>query len=125
MPSIEEAVKNTRPLSVTIIGWVYIGVGATGFVYHSTEFSRRPFQFEIVWIELVRLLAVVSGVYLLRGHNWARWLALAWIGFHVIVSAFHELSQLAIHVVFCAILTYFLTRPAVSAYFRTARPKEP
>ena len=33
MPSIEEAVKNTRPLSVTIIGWVYIAVGAIGFVY--------------------------------------------------------------------------------------------
>ena len=122
MPSIEEAVKNTRPLSVTIIGWVYIGVGATGFVYHSTEFSRRPFQFEIVWIELVRLLAVVSGVYLLRGHNWARWVALAWIGAHVILSAFNSLSQLAIHVVFFAILTFFLMRSTANRYFRTARP---
>jgi hypothetical protein len=122
MPSIEEAVKNTRPLSVTIIGWVYIGVGATGFVYHSTEFSRRPFQFEIVWIELVRLLAVVSGVYLLRGHNWARWLALAWIGAHVILSAFNSLSQLAIHVVFFAILTFFLMRSTANRYFGTARP---
>ena len=122
MPSIEEAVKNTRPLSVTIIGWVYIGVGATGFVYHSTEFSRRPFQFEIVWIELVRLLAVVSGVYMLRGHNWARWLALAWIGAHVILSAFNSLSQLAIHVVFFAILTFFLTRSTANHYYRAVRP---
>jgi hypothetical protein len=122
MPSIEEAVKNTRPLSLTIIGWVYITVGAIGFVYHSTEFSRQPFQYEIVWIELIRLLAVVSGVYMLRGHNWARWLALAWIGAHVILSAFNSLSQLAIHVVFFAILTFFLTRSTVNRYYRAARP---
>ena len=122
MPSIEEAVKNTRPLSVTIIGWVYIAVGAIGFVYHSTEFGRQPFQYEIVWIELIRLLAVVSGVYMLRGHNWARWLALAWIGAHVILSAFNSLSQLAIHVVFFAILTFFLTRSTANRYYRAARP---
>jgi hypothetical protein len=121
MPSIE-AVKNIRPLSLTIIGWVYIVVGAIGFVYHSTEFSRQPFQYEIVWIELIRLLAAVSGVYMLQGHNWARWLALAWIGTHVILSAFNSLSQLAIHVVFFAILTFFLTRSTANRYYRTARP---
>jgi hypothetical protein len=117
-----EAVKNIRPLSLTIIGWVYIVVGAIGFVYHSTEFSRQPFQYQIVWIELIRLLAVVSGVYMLQGHNWARWLALAWIGTHVILSAFNSLSQLAIHVVFFAILTFFLTRSTANRYYRTARP---
>jgi hypothetical protein len=122
MPSIKEALRNTRPLSVTIIGWMYIAVGAIGFAYHSTEFSRRPFQYEIVWIELIRLLAVVSGVYMLRGHNWARWLALAWIGAHVILSAFNSLSQLAIHVVFFAILTFFLTRSTANHYYRAVRP---
>ena len=36
-------------------------------------------------------LAIVCGVFLLRGHNWARWLALAWIAFHVVLSAFHAI----------------------------------
>jgi hypothetical protein len=123
MPGVELAIMNERPLSVTIIGWVYIVVGVIGFAYHSTEFSQQPsFQYDIVWVELVRLLAIVCGAYMLRGHNWARWLALAWIGYHVIVSALHTLSQLAIHVVFCAILTYFLTRSTATRYFRAARP---
>jgi 4-hydroxybenzoate polyprenyltransferase len=59
---------------------------------------------------------------MLRGHNWARWLALAWIGAHVILSAFNSLSQLAIHVVFFAILTFFLTRSTANRYYRAARP---
>ena len=28
---------NRRPLSVTILAWVYIGMGTVGFVYHLTE----------------------------------------------------------------------------------------
>ena len=107
---------------MTIIAWLYISVGAIGLVYHSTEFSRQPFQYELVWVELIRLLAVVSGVFMLRGHNWARWLALAWIGAHVILSAFNSLSQLAIHVSFFAILTFFLRRSAANRYYRAARP---
>lgn len=108
-----------RPLSVTIIAWVYIVVGAVGFTYHLSDF-RAGAASEFLWIELVRLLAVVAGVYLLRGRDWARWLALAWIGFHVILSAFHSLQQLAIHALFCAILAYFLLRPAAARYFRPA-----
>ena len=113
---------NQRPLAVTIIGCVYVVMGAIGFAYHFTEFNaQHPFQSYIVWVELLRLVAIVCGAYLLRGHNWARWLALAWIGYHVILSAFHSLSQLAIHVVFCAILAYFLFRPTATRYFREAR----
>ena len=40
-----------RPLAVTIIGWLYIVVGAIGFVYHIRELTAEP------WIEPVRLLA--------------------------------------------------------------------
>ena len=28
---------NRRPLSVTILAWVYIGMGTVGFVYHLRE----------------------------------------------------------------------------------------
>ena len=113
---------NKRPLSLTIIGCVYIVMGAIGFAYHVTEFQApHPFQNDIVWVELVRLIAIVCGVYLLRGHNWARWLALAWIAYHVVLSAFHTLSELAIHSLFCAILAYFLLRPTAARYFRGER----
>jgi len=112
---------NRRPISVTVIAWVYIVVGAIGFAYHFTEFNaQHPFRDDTVWVELVRLTAVVCGAYMLRRHNWARWLALAWIAFHVILSAFHTRSELAIHGLFCAVLAYFLFRPTASRYFRTA-----
>jgi hypothetical protein len=111
-----------RPLSVTILGWVYIGMGIIGVAYHFTEFQARDaFQYDIVWVELVRLIAIVCGVFLLRGHNWARWVALAWIAFHVVVSAFHTFPEFAIHCLFCAVIAWFLFRPEAARYFRGAR----
>ena len=108
-----------RPLSVTILGCVYIAVGIVGFAYHFTELLARPY--DDVWVELTEFLAIVCGVFLLRGHNWARWVALAWIAFHVILSAFHALPEFAIHCLFCAAIAWFLFRPAAARYFRGSR----
>lgn len=111
---------NKRPLSVTIIACFYIVMGAIGFAYHFNELKApHPFH-DIVWVELIRLIAIVCGAYMLRGHNWARWLALAWIAWHVVLSAFHTLSGLAIHSLFFVILAYFLLRPTATRYFRAA-----
>jgi len=113
---------NKRPVSITVIACVYILVGAVGFAAQVTEFKLHgPIQGDFVLVEFVRLIAVVSGIFMLRGHNWARWLALAWIAFHVVVGALHSLPQLAIHVLFCAILAYFLLRRDAALYFRAAR----
>jgi hypothetical protein len=115
------SMNNKRPLAVTIIGWVYIVMGTIGFAYHLTEFKpQRPFQYDFVWVELVRLLAIVCGVYMLRGRNWARWLALVWMGYHVILSGFHSWFELAVHGLLCAAFGYFLFRPRAARYFRTA-----
>src|SRR5579872_1639686 len=74
---------NQRPLAVTLIGCVYLVIGAIGFAYHVTEFkATHPFQYDIVWVELLCLIAIVCGLYILRGSNWARWLALVWIAYH-------------------------------------------
>jgi len=109
---------NPRPLPVTVIGCLLVVTGAIGLAYHLTEFQAHPFPTELVWISLVRLIAVVCGVYLLRGSNWARWLALAWIAFHVVVSAFNSWFQTAAHALICAAFAYFLFRPGATRYFR-------
>lgn len=111
---------NQRPLSVTIVGCVYIAVGAAGCALHSADFKTSGFAYDAVLPEFVSLIAILGGVYVLRGRNWARWLAIAWISFHVILSAFHSPSELAIHSLFCAILAYFLFRPTAARYFRAA-----
>ncbi|HXE15336.1 MAG TPA: hypothetical protein VN633_24640 [Bryobacteraceae bacterium] len=110
---------NKRPLSVTILGCLYIAVGTVGFVYHLSEFlARDAFQYDAVWVELVEFLAIVCGAFMLRGSNWARWLALAWIGFHVILSAFNAFPEFAIHCLFCAVIAWILFRPKAAWYFR-------
>ncbi len=112
---------NKRPVSVTIISLVLIATGAGGLVFHLNDWrAAQPFQYDVVGVALVRLIAIVGGVYMLRGSNWARWLSLAWIAFHVIISVFHSLSQLGIHLLVCAAFAYFLFRPRASQYFRGA-----
>ena len=94
-----------RPLSVLVLSCVYIAVGTIGFAYH----FPRPlaFHYEDVWIEATELLAFVGGVFMLRGHNWARWLALAWIAFHVAISV-PMVRQIAIHSLFLAVIVWVL-----------------
>ena len=64
---------NKRPLSITVISWLFVAAGVIGLAYHATEFKAdRPFQYDVVWVCLVRLLAILCGVFMLRGSNWAR-----------------------------------------------------
>ena len=101
---------------------MYIAVGTVGFVYHFNEFVRRSaFHYDDIWIELLEALAILCGVFMLRGQNWARWVAVAWIAFHVIVSAFHSLSQFAIHLLFCGVIAWIVLRREAGRYFGGAR----
>jgi hypothetical protein len=113
---------NQRPLSVVLIACVYMATGAVGLVFHLVQFKpQQPFEYDIVWISLVSVIAIVAGVYMLRGNNWARWLAIVWIAFHVVLSAFHSRFELAVHSVLCATFAYFLFRRVATQYFRAAR----
>lgn len=110
---------NKRPLSVTIIGCLFAAAGAIGLAYHLNELKpQHPFQYDIVWISLVRFAAIVAGVFMLRGSNWARWLALVWMLFHVVLSAFHSLQEFLIHALLFAVFVFFLLRPPATGYFR-------
>jgi hypothetical protein len=112
-----------RPLPVTIAAWIYIVTGVGGFVAHLIEaLSGSGFQTDVIEAEFVELLAIISGAYMLRGQNRARWLALAWIGFHVILSAFHNLREFAIHALFFAVIAWYLFRPEATSYFRGVAP---
>jgi len=108
-----------RPLSVTSIGWLFILAGTVGLVYHGAEFKRGgAFQYELVLVCLIRLFAIVCGLFILRGRNWARWGLLVWIAYHVVLSAFHTLSELIMHSLLFVIVAWFLLRPRAAAYFR-------
>jgi hypothetical protein len=107
-----------RPVSVLILSCLYIAVGTIGFAYHFP--GPTAFHYEDVWIELTELLAFVAGVFMLQGHNWARWLALAWMAFHVAIS-FPVLRQIGIHSLFLAVIAWLLFQPKAGQYFASNR----
>lgn len=112
-----------RPLSITLLACLYIAVGAIGFVAHVGEIrAGNVFRYDGIGIEIVEVVAIVCGAFMLRGRNWARWLAIAWMAFHVVLSAFGALRELAIHAVFCAVIGWLLFRPAARQYFRGVAP---
>jgi hypothetical protein len=114
---------NKCPISIWIIACAYLAVGSIGFVYHFHLRELLALQRDSFLIELTELLAIVSGAFLLRGQNWARWLALAWMGFHVAIS-FPVLRQLIIHSLLFAVIAWFLFRPEAARYFHgTGAPR--
>ena len=118
-----------RPLSITIIGWLFIAVGTGGILKdlwplltsHAGEqlaMFRTEWLREIVPAWTVRLSGAIGGAFLLRGANWARWLLVAWMAFHVGLSVMHDLTQLLVHVAFFVPILFFLFRPQVGGFFR-------
>jgi hypothetical protein len=107
------------PLPVTIIASIYIAAGVVGLAYHLPDFkTQHPFQYDVIGVALLRLLAILGGAFMLRGKNWARWLAIAWIAFHVAIGALHSMQQLLMHLLLFAVFAYFLFRPTATEYFR-------
>lgn len=109
---------SSRPIGVTIVACLYILVGAGGFALHFPELLK--FRGDSISIELTELVAVVTGVFLLRGQNWARWLACAWMAFHVAIS-FPVIAQAAVHSAFLALVAWALFRRDANRYFREWR----
>lgn len=113
-----------RPLSITITGYLFIAAGLTGIAYHATEINvHHLLEGDLLWALLVRLLAVVGGGLLLRGSNPGRWLLLAWLAYHVVLSAFHSTGEMAMHALLLVIIAYVLYRPPASAFLRTSSHK--
>ena len=106
-----------RPLLITFLGWLLILAGAAQFVLYATRI-HLPLQFWGVFIPLFELIILVSGVFLLRGSNWARGLATAWIGFHVGVGFLNSVRQGVIHSLIFLVFVWLLFRPEVNAWFR-------
>lgn len=109
-----------RPFQVTALGWLFIAVGILSTIYH---LLKSPLDRWTAPILLVGIIAVVAGVFLLRGARWARWLVLAWLAFHVVLSALNSVSDAMAHVVLLLVVGYFLLGPPTSKYFQSTQLK--
>ena len=110
---------NKRPVPVTIIAWLLIVAGVFGFAVHFRELvSERLFHFADLWIPIAGLLPAVIGIFILLGHNWARWLALVWMAFHVAISFFDSVEKVVVHALLLVLIAYPLLRRDAKTYFQ-------
>ena len=107
-----------RPFAVTFLGWLFIAVGLLALLYHLIRGGIDVWMFLIAPFEMI---AVVTGYFLLKGRNWARWLLLLWIAFHVIATGLNSLSESVPHLLLLVAVAYFLFTPPDSKYFGSAR----
>ena len=106
-----------RPRSITIISWLFIVFGAIALVSGlvTTDLASHWY------IHLSRFLQIVAGVFMLYGRNWARWLLVVWMAFHIVVGALHSVLFLLMHVAIFSVILFFLFRRQASAYFSNTR----
>jgi hypothetical protein len=110
-----------RPVLITILGWMLLLVGALEFAEHAAKI-RWPLTADGVGVPLFELVILACGVFLLRGQAWARWLAVAWVGFHVIVSSLHSAVAGILHGLIFLTFAWLMFRPEVNAWFRREGP---
>lgn len=101
------------PISVIVVAALYLSVGAGTFIFHLQDLRAA----DGIWIEATELLAIVCGLFLLGAQNWARWLALAWMTFHVLLNL-GDLRQLAVHGAFLVFIVWALFRAEANRFFR-------
>jgi hypothetical protein len=106
--------KDDRPIAVVCVASLYIMVGAAGV---ALRFPRKlAFHQDDLWILLTEALALIAGVFLLRGRNWARWLAIAWMAFHVGIS-WPVIGAMVVHALMLAAIAWALFLPSSQRYF--------
>ena len=112
-----------RPRPITIISWCFIIFGSIALLsgllpFGEITLAQRVAELKGHWmVHVSRILQIFAGVGLLYGRNWARWLLVAWIAFHIVISALHSTFQLALHVFIFSVILYFVFRRESSAYF--------
>jgi hypothetical protein len=113
-----------RPRSITIISWIFIVFGSISLLAGLLPFGDVTLAQRIaelkgphIFVHLSRMLAILAGVFMLYGRNWARWLLVAWIVFHIVISAMHSVMQLVLHAMIFTVILYFLFRREASSYF--------
>jgi hypothetical protein len=115
-----------RPLSLTVIGWLFIAVGIGSLVWHlgplllGDASAPPPNEGDaaVAWIVASGLVAIAGGVLLLRRVSGARWMLAAWLAFHIWVGWLHDPVRLAFHVALFVVLVFLLFRPAAAAWLR-------
>jgi len=105
-----------RPTSITILSWLSIVCGVCGFLLNlygldMVDSSWRIHLYPRFWYSDMHPLAMwlvpgqwivlaACGMYMLFGFKWARWMLVAWVGYHTFQSIAHTRFELAFEVLY-------------------------
>jgi hypothetical protein len=109
-----------RPFCTTFLGWLLIVVGLAALCYHLV---KGGLDFWTIPMALFEITGIAAGIFLLKGRNWARWLVLGWLAFHVVGKGLDSLSLALPHLVLLIAVGYVLYTPPDSRYFQSAPSK--
>jgi hypothetical protein len=120
--SISSGERPTRPRSWSVIAVavIFLALGvldiARGLAPLFASAPHWHMAADDVEVLAIGIAAIVGGVYVLKGRNWARWLLAVWMAFHVAISI-GQPSALIAHLVIFGCIAVLLFRPAASPYF--------
>jgi hypothetical protein len=108
-----------RPIAITLIAALYFALGILGFAHNFSGFLAL--QRDAIYAEITEVIAFIAGAGLYFAQNWARWLALAWIAFHVYLASLNSTREMALHAFFLVAIGWILFRPESRTFFRQNR----
>jgi hypothetical protein len=121
---------NNRPKSVTFISWFFIVTAVISLFTTFTSMNNPlvlellaknplpiPAQFAMTYISLA--ISIISGIFMLRGANWARFLYIIWgaIGFLISLATSPAKLLLIPGIIIYGIIVFLLLRPNANAFF--------
>ena len=117
--SQERAVR-PRIRSVLVVGVLFLILGALDLWRGLAPlFASAPhwhMAADDVEVLAIGVAAIVGGIYVLRGANWARWLLAAWMALHVAISIGQPTALIA-HLVIFGFVVWLLFRSGASQHF--------
>ena len=116
-----------RPYSLTIFAWFLVIGTPIAASYRTYEFINHLCRSENYGIYAINLIfwiaSFASGLGILNGKNWARFLCAFAYLFDVLVNLFvkSDMTSIIEKTVFFVIFVFILFRPKASEYFREVR----
>lgn len=124
-----------RSRSITVIAWIFIVTGTAGLLKDLWPLLSPNAAAQLAKLKAdgladlgpawtSRVLAILGGIGLLRGYNWARWLLVVWMAFHIGLSALHSSDELLVHAAIFIPILYLLFRRSSTSFFDGAKTRQ-
>lgn len=126
---------NKRPRTISIIGWLLVAMGIFSMfatsanlknpkVIASMQETPLPMAVQYAILTMGVMIMTISGLGILKGKNWARFLYAGWGVFSFLLAMAIGTLQASMipGLLIFLVIAYFLFRPEANAYFHPADP---